>query len=91
MKKLAKAVLGVALLSGVVLATPTKPATTREPKAQEKFEHVKARIINMIDKRMGFLERHKTCVERAKNWKELKGCRPHRRMWHKPMRRWKKK
>jgi len=88
---LKKAVLGVALLSGIAFAVPTKPAPARESKAQEKFEHVKTRIINMIDKENVFLERHKACVEKAQNWKELKGCRPHRRMWHKTMRRWKKK
>jgi len=91
MKKFAKAVLGVALLSGVVLAQPTKPATTHNVKAQERFEHVKTRILHMIDKRMGFLKRHKACVEKAQNWKELRACRPHRKMWHKPIRRWKRK
>jgi hypothetical protein len=94
---LKKAVLGVALLSGVVFAVPTKPMATHETRAQEKFEHVKTRIIKMIDRRIGFLERHKACVERAKNWKELRACRPHKyatvhkRMWHKPMRRWKER
>jgi len=88
---LKKALLGVALLSGVVLAVPTKTSTTRETKAQERFEHVKARIINMIDRRVNFLERHRACVEKAQNWKELRACRPHKRMWHKPMKRWKKK
>jgi len=98
MKKLAKALLGVALLSGVVLAHPVKPVTKHETKAQERFEHVKARIINMIDKRIGslhrridFLQRHKACVERAQNWEEIRACRPHRKVWHKPMRKWKKK
>jgi hypothetical protein len=101
---LKKAVLGVALLSGVVLAQPVKPATKHETKVQERFEHVKARIVNMIDKRIGFLHRrigflqnHKACVEKAQNWKELRACRPqksatvHRKVWHKPMRKWKKK
>ena len=84
---LKKALLGVALLSGVVLAVPTKTSTTRETKAQEKFEHVKARILHMIDREMGFLQKHKACVEKAQNWKELRACRPHRRMWHKPMKK----
>ena len=97
---LKKAVLGVALLSGVVLAHPVKPVTRHETKAQERFEHVKANIINMIDKRVSFLhrridflQRHKVCVEKAQNWKELRACRPHkytthhRKMWHKPMKK----
>jgi len=100
MGKLAKAVLGVALLSGVVLAVPSKPVATRETKAQERFEHVKARIINMIDKRISFLENHKACVEKAQNWKELRACRPKRKIWGRPIRgkytgksirKWKKK
>ena len=88
MRKFAKAVLGVAILSGVVLAQPT---ASKETKSQEKFEHVKARILHMIDKRMDFLAKHKACVEKAQNWKELRACRPHkyatvqRKMWHKPM------
>ena len=86
MKKLAKAVLGVALLSGVVLANPVKPGTMHETKAQERFEHTKARILHMIDREMGFLQRHKACVEKAQNWKELRACRPHKKMWHKHMR-----
>jgi len=91
MRKLAKAVLGVALLSGVVLAHPVKPVTKHEAKAQERFVHVKARIIHMIDREMVFLQRHKTCVERAQNWKELRACKPHRKVWRKPIRKWKKK
>ena len=91
MRKLAKAVLGVALLSGVVLAHPVKPVARHGAKAQERFEHVKARIINIIDKRIGFLQRHKACVEKAQNWKELRACRPHRKMWHKHMRKAEKK
>jgi len=87
MRKLAKAVLGVALLSGVVLAQPAKPAATHETKSQEKFEHVKARILHMIDKRMDFLQKHKACVEKAQNWKELRACRPHKKMWHKPIKK----
>ena len=82
MKKLSKAVLGVALLSGVVLAQPT---ASKETKSQEKFEHVKARILHMIDKRMDLLAKHKACVEKAQNWKELRACRPHKKMWHKHM------
>jgi len=88
MRKFAKAVLGVAILSGVVLAQPT---ASKETKSQEKFEHVKARILHMIDKRMDFLAKHKACVEKAQNWKELRACRPHKyatvhkKMWHKPM------
>ena len=81
---LKKALLGVALLSGVVLA---HPIASKNAKAQEKFEHVKARILHMIDREMGFLQKHKACVEKAKNWKELRTCRPHRRMWHKPMKK----
>jgi len=88
---LKKAVLGVVLLSGVVLAVPTKTSTTRETKAQERFEHVKARIINMTDRMIGFLENHKACVEKAQNWKELRACRPKRKIWGRPIRRWKKK
>jgi hypothetical protein len=82
MEKVAKAVLGVAILSGVVLAQPT---ASKETKSQEKFEHVKARILHMIDKRMDFLAKHKACVEKAQNWKELRACRPHKKMWHKHM------
>ncbi len=82
--RLAKAVLGVAFLSGVVLAQPT---TSKGTKSQEKFEHVKARILHMIDKRMDFLQKHKACVEKAQNWKELRACRPHRKMWHHPMKK----
>ncbi len=85
MKKLASSILGLALLSGVVLAQPTAP--NKETKAQEKFEHVKARILHMIDKRMDFLQKHKACVEKAQNWKELRACRPHRKMWHHPMKK----
>ena len=91
MRKLSKAVLGVALLSGVVLANPVKPGTMHGAKAQERFEHVKARIINMIDKRIDFLQNRKACVEKAKNWKELRACKPHRKVWHKPMRKAEKK
>jgi len=96
MRKFAKAVLGVAILSGVVLAQPTKPVTTKsvkthETRAQERFVRVKTRILHMIDKRMGFLAKHKLCVERAQNWKELRACKPHRKMWHKPIRKWKRK
>jgi len=91
MKKLAKAVLGVALLSGVVLAQPVKPVAKHETKAQERFEHVKARIINMIDRKMGFLQNRKACVEKAQNWKELRACRPHRKMWHKHIKKAEKK
>ena len=85
MRKFAKAVLGVAILSGVVLAQPT---ASKETKSQEKFEHVKARILHMIDKRMDFLAKHKACVEKAQNWKELRACRPKRKMWGEPKRRW---
>jgi len=84
MRKFAKAVLGVALLSGVALAQPT---ASNETKSQEKFEHVKARILHMIDKRMDFLQKHKACVEKAQNWKELRACKPHKKMWHKPMKK----
>jgi len=91
MEKLAKAVLGVALLSGVVLANPVKPITRHETKDQERFVHVKDRILHMIDREMGFLQKHKACVEKAQNWKELRPCKPHRKMWHKPMKRWKRK
>ena len=87
---LKKAVLGVALLSSVVLAVPARHGKTNETRSQERFEHVKARIVNMINKETNFLERHRACVERAKNWKELRACRPHK-MWDKHMRRWKKK
>jgi len=80
MRKLAKTLLGVALLSGVVLANPVKPVAKHEAKAQERFEHVKARIINMIDKRIDFLQNRKACVEKAQNWKELRACRPHKRV-----------
>jgi hypothetical protein len=59
MRKFAKAVLGVALLSGVVLANPVTPVTKHETKSHEKFEHVKARILHMIDKRMDSLAKHK--------------------------------
>jgi len=86
-----KALLGLALLSSVVLASPVKPATRHETKTQERFEHVKARIIHMIDREMGFLQRHKACVERAQNWKELRACKPHRKVWHKPMKKIEKK
>jgi hypothetical protein len=91
MKKLAKTVLGVALLSGVVLAQPVKPVTKHGAKAQERFEHVKARILHMINREMGFLQNRKACVEKAQNWKELRACRPHKyatvhkKMWHKHM------
>jgi len=91
MKKLAKALLGVALLSGVVLANPVKPVAKHGAKAQERFEHVKARILHMIDRKMGFLQNRKACVEKAKNWKELRACKPHRKVWHKPMRKAEKK
>jgi hypothetical protein len=98
MRKLAKAVLGVALLSGVVLAQPT---ASKETKAQERFEHVKARILHMINREMGFLQNRKACIEKAQNWKELRACRPHKRViphrfgtvkvWHKPMKKTEKK
>jgi len=95
MIKLAKTVLGVALLSGVVLANPVKSVTKHEAKAQERFEHVKARILHMINREMDFLQRHKACVEKAQNWKELRSCRPHRfgtvKVWHKPMKKTEKK
>jgi hypothetical protein len=91
MKKLAKTLLGVALLSGVVLANPVTPVTKHETTAQERFEHVKARILHMIDKRIGFLQKHKACVEKAQNWKELRACRPHRKMWYKHMKKAEKK
>jgi len=91
MKKLAKALLGVALLSGVVLANPMKPVTRHETKAQERFEHVKARILHMIDRETNFLQNRKACVEKAQNWKELRACRPHRKMWHRHMRKVEKK
>jgi hypothetical protein len=70
MEKVAKAVLGVAILSGVVLAQPT---ASKETKSQEKFEHVKARILHMIDKRMDLLAktqslcRKSSKLERAKS------------------------
>ena len=88
MKRLAKALLGVALLSGVVLAQPT---ASNGAKSQERFEHVKARILHMINREMGFLQNRKACVENAQNWKELRACRPHRKMWHKHMRKAEKK
>jgi len=91
MKKLAKAVLGVALLSGVVLAVPMIPAKTHGVKAQEKFERTKARIISTIDKKISFLARRKACVEKAQNWKELRACKPHKKMWYKHMRKAEKK
>ncbi len=86
MKKLAKSVLGLALLSGVALAQPAN-APAKETKAQAKFKHVKARILHMIDKRIDFLQKHKACVEKAQNWKELRACRPKRRVWHHPMKK----
>jgi len=92
-----KALLGIALLSGVVLASPVKPGTMHEAKAQERFVHVKARILHIIDKRMDFLAKHKACVEKAQNWKELRACRPHKyatvhkKMWHKHMKKAEKK
>ncbi len=79
MKNLVKGILSLAIISGVALAQ----APAKETKSQEKFEHVKARILHMIDKKMDFLQKHKACVEKAQNWKELRGCRPKRRMWHK--------
>jgi len=100
MRTLAKALLGVFILSGVVLA---QPKASKESRSQEKFEHVKARILHMIDKRMDFLAKRKACVEKAKNWKELRACRPHkyatvhkyathhRKMWHKPMKKMEQK
>jgi len=97
---LKKALLGVTLLSSIALAHPVEPNTMHETKAQERFEHVKTRIINMTDRIIGFLEKHKACVEKAQNWKELRACRPKREIWGepirgkytgKPVRRWKKK
>ncbi len=85
MKKLASTILGLAVVSGLALAQPA--AQNKETKSQEKFEHVKARILHMIDKRMDFLQKHKACVEKAQNWKELRACRPHRKMWHHPMKK----
>ena len=78
MRKLAKAVLGVALLSGVVLAHPVKPVAKHEAKTEEKLGIVKARIINMINKKIDFLQRQKICIERVRDWKELRTCRSQR-------------
>ena len=78
MRNVAKGLAVLAALSSLALAqTPNK-----ETKSQEKFEHVKARILHMIEKKEDFLQKHKACVEKAQNWKELRAFRPHRR-WHK--------
>ncbi|MGC9193750.1 MAG: hypothetical protein ACP5FQ_07685 [Thermoplasmata archaeon] len=88
MKQMAKVALGIAMLSGVVLAHPT---ATRGGNPQERFEHVKARIVNILDRKINFLQKRKACIEKAQNWKEFSSCRPHRKMWHKPIRRERKR
>ncbi len=82
--RVAKALLGVALLSGVVLAHPAVP---HGAKNQARFERVKTNILRVLDRKIGFLQKRKACVEQAQNWKELRNCRPHRRMWHRPLKK----
>lgn len=75
MKKL---VLSLALVSGVAVAHPVHPVWHGK---RPNFNEVKSRIVNMLDKRIKFLQGREACVEKAQNWKGLRDCRP------KPMRR----
>lgn len=69
--KLNKTLLALALVSGVAVAHPMWHHGKKP-----NFNEVKARIITILNKRISFLQGREACVQKAQNWKELRGCRP---------------
>src|SRR5208282_4794088 len=45
---------------------------------QQRFQDMKQRMLDRIDRRINTLQDAKSCVEQAQNPQALKGCRPQR-------------